>query len=69
MLPYPSGTYCLTWAYNMYGFHISSLDVIRVRGETQHQLVWHLFGQRGEDWYNAAFNIDLQPGDKVREPD
>lgn len=68
-LPYleKRGQACLTFNYNMYGFHISLLEMVIKRADGKTDVPFQMEGQQGRDWKPAAANFYLDYGDRVRE--
>ncbi|KAI0209304.1 Zinc metalloproteinase dpy-31 [Lamellibrachia satsuma] len=55
-----AGLYCLTFHYNMFGFHTGSLSVA-----VQSRTLWSLSGPHGKEWLSHSFDVTLQDGDQV----
>lgn len=63
------GVGCLTFDYNMFGFHMGSLRIVTITpegevGATQ----WALSGPQGPAWKTAQTQIQLAQGEQVRTP-
>ncbi|XP_072170528.1 thyroid hormone-induced protein B-like [Diadema setosum] len=57
---YRYGPQCLTFWYHMYGNTINSLNVYQSASITpsSYDLIFSLYGDRGNTWYEAQINID-----------
>ena len=60
-----SGTYCLRFAYHMYGWHIDTLriDVEGVNASATE--LWSDSGRKGNYWISQTVSRPLQSGDRI----
>lgn len=64
------GPVCVTFAYNMYGFHIGTLQVVKMIGTQETDIVWSLSGQQSESsiWFLTNVTVPaLLPQEQVSD--
>ena len=59
------GDFCLSFSFNMYGYHVNMLRVAKLVASGQLVTLWKMKGQQGPHWQTAQFNVDLRTADQV----
>ena len=59
------GDYCISFYYNMHGFHIGSLELVIIGDEKR--VLWSRKGQHGDMWLYEAQTVNMQNGEVVSE--
>ena len=60
------GQVCLTFYYNMFGFHVSLLETVVKRASGRTEYPFQMEGPQGTDWRVAGVDFYLDYGDRVR---
>ncbi|KAK2170566.1 hypothetical protein LSH36_2g14112 [Paralvinella palmiformis] len=65
-LPFTAGgTFCLSFYYHMFGFHVGVLDVFVLEDGKEEIILWRMAGQKGRDWLFAEVVLNLHTNDKI----
>ncbi|KAI0215091.1 Zinc metalloproteinase dpy-31 [Lamellibrachia satsuma] len=59
------GTYCLSFYYNMNGFHINELRVIKRTSSDQQVQLWSKKHDQGQMWFVADVTVDMRSSDQL----
>ncbi|KAK2175032.1 hypothetical protein NP493_756g00046 [Ridgeia piscesae] len=59
------GDFCLSFSFNMYGYHVNMLRVAKLVASGQLVTLWKMKGQQGPHWQTAQFNVDLRTADQL----
>ena len=61
------GQVCLSFYYNMFGFHVNLLETVIKRASGRREYPFQMEGQQGRDWRAAGVDFYLNYGDRVSQ--
>ena len=62
------GEHCLSFHYNMNGFHINTLHVVKRTTSGEQVNLWKKKGHQGPQWHGGQVTVDLHRYDQVSTP-
>jgi len=62
------GEHCLSFHYNMNGFHINTLQVVKRTTSGELVNLWEKKGHQGPQWLAGQVTVDLHSSDQVSTP-
>lgn len=65
--PVQANTYCLQFAYHMFGHHIGTLAVytMSLSGELSQSAVWRQSGEKGDVWLTTRTDIVVTQDEQI----
>lgn len=57
---FSAGSYCVTLRYNMFGFHVGSLQVALNYAGVEERILWLMHGEQGREWQLGILDVDIE---------